>query len=335
MQQTITRRSFLKSSTAATTAAIAGGAAAQSGVLFEDTVPLRRQAIRTKGNRGSSGSIVALKDGSLLFACGNPGDELQTSGILGSISKDGGRTCSAPYSMQRNYAKDETVQPSLLRLKDESLLFAYNVQNNYQGPDIRRYDGHIYVRRSKDEGKTWEDQFCATIYPGCHTTNPDHLIQLSSGRVVLPAEWTMEVGGGEIGHAVCLCYYCDDGYTWIRSKNWVDTGKTTEEPSIVELKDGRLLMIYRTVLGYVGKAYSEDAGDTWTDAGLYDLPSPLAPQTITRIPSTGDLLLLWLNNPSAPAFAKGEKQPMVKVGPWQMPRGRVRAPLTSAITVRK
>lgn len=156
---------------------------------------------------------------------------------------------------------------------------------------------------------------------------------------MIPVEWTRKVGGGEAGHMVCLCYYTDDGYTWIRSRNFVDTGKTTEEPSVVELKDDRLLMVFRNLMGYVGRAYSHDGGDTWTGVGFYNLPSPLAPQYITRIPTTGDLLLLWLNNPHAPGLAKGEKQPRVKfesglpnAGTWEFPLGRIRAPLTSAIS---
>ena len=112
---------------------------------------------------------------------------------------------------------------------------------------------------------------------------------------------------------VCLCYYTDDGYTWVRSRNFVDTGKTTEEPSIVELKDGRLLMVFRNLKGYVGRAYSPDQGDSWTEPGFFELPSALSPQCITRIPKTGDLLLLWLNNPLAVGFARGEKQPTVRI----------------------
>jgi sialidase-1 len=298
--------------------------------LFEDLVVIPLPTDHT--HRGMSGSIVELRDGSLLFASGNPRGEIHRGGIIGHMSHDGGRTWGEPFSMQRNFARLETLAPSLLRLKDARLLFGYTTLNNYQGRDLRLYDGHFYVRYSWDEARTWSDHFCATLYPGFHTVNPHRVIQLSSGRIVVPADWTREVGGGEAGHMVCLCYYSDDGYTWLRSRNFVDTGKTTEEPSIVALKDGRLLMVFRNREGYVGRAYSHDEGDSWTEPGFYELPSPLAPQYITRIPKTGDLLLLWLNNPLAVGFARGEKQAIVRIGEITRSLGQLRAPLSSAIS---
>ena len=336
----MTRRQFMRRSLVTTAAGVAtfrhgkAEASAQSGsatkALFEDIVVIPLPTDHT--HRGYSGSIVELRDGSLLFATGNPRNEIQQSGIIGRMSRDGGRTWGDPFSMQRNFARYGTLQPSLLRLKDNRILFGYNTLNNYQGADIRLYDGHFYVRYSCDEARTWSDPFCATLYPGYNTVNPDRVIQLSSGRIVVPSDWSLAVGGGEAGHGVCLCYYSDDSYTWIRSRNFVDTGKTTEEPSIVALKDGRLLMVFRNRMGYVGKAYSSDQGDSWSEPGFYELPSPLSPQHITRIPKTGDLLLLWLNNPLAVGFAKGEKQPIVRIGEITRSLGQLRAPLSSAIS---
>ena len=336
----MTRRQFMRKSLVTTTAGVTtlrqgkAEASANSGsstkALFEDIVVIPLPTDRT--HRGMSGSIIELRDGSLLFATGNPRNEIQQSGVIGRISHDGGRTWGDPFSMQRNFARLGTLQPSLLRLKDNRILFGYNTLNNYQGQDLRSFDAHFYVRYSGDEARTWSDPFCATLYPGFHTVNPDHVIQLSSGRIVVPSEWTHEMGGGEAGHAVCLCYYTDDGYTWIRSRNFVDTGKTTEEPSIVGLKDGRLLMVFRNRMGYVGRAYSPDQGESWTEPGFYELPSPLSPQSITRIPKTGDLLLLWLNNPLAVGFARGEKQTIVRIGEITRSLGQLRAPLSSAIS---
>ena len=299
-------------------------------MLFEDTVVVPLAPTHT--HRGVSGSILERKDGSLLFACGNPADEIHPSGIIGRISADGGSTWGAPFSMQKNIAKSETVAPSLLRLQNGDILFGYNVLNNWTGPDIRLYDGHFYVRRSCDEGKSWSDQICATLHPGFHTVQPQSMVQLSSGRIIVPAEWSKNVGGGEAGHCVSLCYWSDDGHMWVRSRDYVDIGTTTEEPSVVELDDGRLLMAFRCIEGYVGHALSHDGGDTWKDVGLYELPSPLSRTYISRIPDTGHLLLLWNNNPHAPGRAKGEEQPEIKIAQLTLPLGSARTPLTSAIS---
>jgi sialidase-1 len=77
-------------------------------------------------------------------------------------------------------------------------------------------------------------------------------------------------------------------------------GSTSEEPTVVELKDGRLLMYIRNGLGYVGRSYSADGGVTWSKPDLTSFKHPRGPLTLTRIPQTGDLLFFWLNNPDAP-----------------------------------
>ncbi len=306
--------------------------AAAGAALFEDhiVIPLPGQAA---ASRGYSGSIVELKDGSLLFACGNAGGTLPGGGIIGFRSADGGRTWGAPFRMQPNVARRETIAPSLLRLRDGRLLFAYNVLNNWEGADHRTYDGRVYVRWSSDEGRTWSDQFSVMHHPGFHTVQPQHVIQLATGRIVVPAEWSRQVGGGEAGHCVSLSYFSDDGQTWCRGNNYVDVGSTTEEPSVVELKDGRLMMVFRCLKGYVGKAYSTDRGDTWSPGEMTSLGAPMAPCTIHRVPTTGDLLLLWCNNPDAPGLhARGEKQETVAMGGLQRRLGDLRTPLTAAIS---
>lgn len=318
------RREFLLSSTLA-----AGLRAAQQP---EDSLVVPMVPGRT--HRGSTGSMVELRDGSLLFAHANPEHwtDNRRSGILARRSTDRGRHWSEPILLQKHVARLATLQPSLLRLADGDLLLAYNVMNRYEGADLRLYDGKIYVRRSSDDGATWSDPVCATPYPAYHTVNPDRLIQLSSGRILLPVERTHTLGGGEAGHMAALCYWTDDGFTWVPGRSGVDVGTTTEEPSVAQLADGRLIMVFRNRTGFVGRAYSTDQGDTWSEPGFLTLPSPLAPQTIKRIPKTGDLLLLWLNNPAAPGLARKEPQPIVQIGEIRRARGAVRAPLSAAIS---
>lgn len=309
---------------------VAAGNGSGGKALFEDRVAVPLPVNHT--HRGYTGDIVELKDGSLLLAYAAPPESRFKGGIAGRKSSDRGVTWSDEFLMQANAGKLETIAVNLQRLASGELLFGYLLIDNYEGTDHRKYSGHYYVRRSGDEGRTWSHPICVTPYPSFHNVNPDRIFQLSSGRIIVPAEWSMAAGGGEAGHMVSLCYYSDDGYIWIRSQNYVDVGSTTEEPAIVELKDGRLLMVFRNNLGYVGRAYSEDKGDTWSKYELLDLPSPLAPQLITQIPGTGDLLLLWCNNPDAPARARREAQPTVKIAQMTRQLGEVRAPLTSAIS---
>jgi sialidase-1 len=66
---------------------------------------------------------------------------------------------------------------------------------------------------------------------------------------------------------------------------------------VVELKDGSLMLWIRTDKRKIYRAYSKDKGETWSTPEPMELDSPLSPQSIKRIPSTGDLLLVWNNSP--------------------------------------
>ena len=64
---------------------------------------------------------------------------------------------------------------------------------------------------------------------------------------------------------------------------------------MVERKDGSLFAILRSDVGYLYQAVSRDRGETWGEATPTKLTSPQAEPCLQRIPSTGDLLLIWCN----------------------------------------
>lgn len=97
------------------------------------------------------------------------------------------------------------------------------------------------------------------------------------------------------------------------------------EPGVVELTDGRIMMVFRNYGGYVGQAFSSNGGMTWSKGELIrQLPAPQSPQSVKRIPATGDLLMVWNHNPHPEAWHYGE--------PILSEKARRRAPLTSAIS---
>lgn len=154
--------------------------------------------------------------------------------------------------------------------------------------------------------------------------NNDRMVQLSTGRLISPValnipEWFF----------ISFVFYSDDeGATWHRSRSFVQvpTMGGAGEPGVVELRDGRLMMVFRSYGGYVGRSYSIDGGVTWSEAEMIEqLPSPQAPQSIKRIPSTGDLLLVWNHNTKAPDGIWMD-------GPVPLAETRRRSPLTAAIS---
>ena len=299
------------------------GVSAAADPLFE-VVPLQ-----TAYGRGSSGDIVELKDGTLLFAT-HPRKEFMKAGILARTSKDGGRTWSKESTLvaPANGGREDLISlwghPSLLRLPNGDILLSYVVvtQTSYWSASPRvsegeglLYNAHNYWRRSSDEGQSWTDQYIMTPQPGYNLMHNGKLLLLSTGRIICPITYKKRdliIPAADHGGYVSTCFYSDDnGYSWQRSKNDVNmlpVGVEADEPHVIELKDGRLMMLFRTYSGFVGRAYSEDGGETWSEGKLVkELPMPrCTPLTVDRIPSTGDLLLTMPTSP-------GERRPLLSM----------------------
>lgn len=259
--------------------------------------------------RYSEGSVIALRDNSLLYATtefvGGGADHAGAT-IVGRISRDGGRTWETQRTLQKNIGKQNVMSVTLRRLPREGkqgdarpLGLFFLVKN---GPD----DLDLLLRVSEDDGQTFGEPILITPEPGYHVMNNDRVAILSSGRLVCPVATTEEVFREGGGHFVSLCYLSDDGgKTWRRGAGRVDQPERgAMEPEVVELADGRLLMIVRTQLGLIGASISSDGGDSWSEPSKLPLPAPESPATIRTIPATGDLLLIW-NNVHKPGAGHG------------------------------
>ncbi|MCK5733953.1 MAG: exo-alpha-sialidase [Candidatus Latescibacteria bacterium] len=283
----------------------------QDGILFEDihVVPMPKGRF---GYRGMPGDIVPLQDGTLLMC-------YTREGIVGRTSSDKGRTWSdesvlvpnpGPPSAQGYYG-----HPSFLRLPQGDILLSY-IYNAQTEP----YYAHNYYRRSADEGKTWSEQFVLTPYPGYIMVHNAKLRLLSDGRIIAPAEYKKERPSSDdhSDFAVVAAYSDTNGYSWQMSGNDVDIlPHEAQEPHVVELKDGRVMLLFRTYSGFVGRAYSTDRGETWS-AGELVRDLPLSKRTsavsVDRIPATGDLLVMRC------------------IGEGGGPEGRYRTPFVAAVS---
>jgi sialidase-1 len=247
--------------------------------------------------RNSEGSMVKLRNGQILFAythfTGGTKDDAASHIALRRSSDGGSSWTEKDELLVRNEGQVNTMSVSFLRLGSGDILLGYITRESHS-------EMPCYVRRSSDEGKTWSERIMAAAPVSDNekyfVVNNERLVQLSSGRILVPA--AIHPKGTEPGR-VTVFYSDDNGDTWKRSRSILDTPDPEDlwdglqEPGVIELKDGKVLMWMRTVLGSQLYSYSADKGETWTEPVPSFLLSPCSPASIKRIPSTGDLLVIY------------------------------------------
>jgi len=237
------------------------------------------------------GDILQLADGRLLVVWSDyptGGFPEAPTRIAAMTSADGGETWSAPYALLDNAAQESVMCFSLLRLSSGEILFFYGRWQSHA-------DFQVFVRSSGDETRTWDEPVMITTGDGYCVMINARVIQLASGRIVAPIERTADCSVP--GHVlVSTAFYSDDeGRSWTKSQTDLALPKRgAMEPGVVELRDGRLLMIIRTQLGQIYRSYSNDEAVTWAEAEPMGLAvAPPAHAAISRLPTTDDLLLIW------------------------------------------
>jgi len=257
--------------------------------------------------RHSEGDIEVLRDGRLLLAWsefeGGFADDARAQ-IAAKLSPDGGRTWGETFVLQSNVGRRNVMSVSLLRKRNGELLLFFLRKD---APD----DLSVWMRRALREPDQWTTPTRVSSLPGYHVMNNDRVIELAGGRLLAPVALTPDIRT-QYKAQKCLCYISDDGgAAWRPGKGRVGLDQSAAmEPGVVELKDGRIRMIIRTSLGYIYASDSADKGETWSEPRATPLVAPAAPATITRIPSTGDLLLVWINNPKGAKASWKERTPL-------------------------
>ncbi len=244
--------------------------------------------------RNSEGDFIQLKNGDILFIYTHftegAGDHAGAY-LAGRISSDDGKTwTSEDMTILPNEGDMNVMSVSLLRLTDGRIALFYLRKNS-------EADCIPYMRTSTDEAKTWSEPIKCIDDPGYFVMNNDRVVQLRSGRILLPVS-LHDFSGPSPGVGRVMCYYSDDGgSTWAKSAEAPNPDHIVlQEPGVVELKNGDLMMFIRTDANVQYFSFSKDGGEHWTQVEPGNIRSPLSPASIERIPATGDLLLVWNNN---------------------------------------
>jgi len=262
--------------------------------------------------RNSEGDFITLKDGRLLFVythyTGSSSDDHATAYLAGRFSSDKGKSWDREdHLVLENEGKMNVMSVSLLRLQNGEIALFYLRKNSVT-------DCIPMVRFSGDEARSWSEPVrCIQDREGYFVLNNHRVIQLKSGRLLMAVAYhgnSIPDRKNRLGSA--WSYYSDDnGRNWQPGREVANPDSVVvQEPGVVELKEGRILMWMRTNSGFQYQSWSTDGGIGWTAAQRSNIKSPLSPAAIDRIPRTGDLLLVWNNNDNSNPATKGKRTPL-------------------------
>ncbi len=268
--------------------------------------------------RNSEGDFITLEDGRILFVythfTGGAADH-SSAFLAGRYSSDGGKTWTQKdQTIVENDGKQNIMSVSLLRLQSGQIALFYVRKNSLQ-------DLVPVMRTSEDEGAHWSEpvEIISPEHVGYYVLNNDRVVQLKSGRLVVPLALHQNLPGSNRFNpgASFLCYYSDDnGKSWQRGEKVAvekqpgDKQPYMQEPGLVELNDGRLMGFCRTNGGSQYVAYSQDGGKTFSTLKPSNIISPVSPASIERIPASGDLLLVWNNHRDITPELRGKRTPL-------------------------
>lgn len=245
---------------------------------------------------GGSAGLVRLGSGGIGLVYGQTEDVMFGHSIWFSRSEDEGQTWSRPIRISEPYndAYYHNYKAAIVTSTGRIVVPTYNALS---GPDP------VY----------------GAVFDGPSDQYP------AKGRALLGDGWSV-VGAHDYENLLCYswAYYSDDeGETWHRNRGHRGGGTggelmvnidytggghhSCEEPGAAEVSPGHLLMLLRTPLGRFYQSWSNDDGTSWCHPEPTALASARAPASLTRIPGTDDLLVIW-NQASADEIQMGRQR---------------------------
>jgi hypothetical protein len=233
---------------------------------------------------GILGPFIDLGDGRVMTA--------REGGL--AISDDDGTTWSEP-----NKPDDGSDLPGglLLRTRENTLILVFIDATTFKwgwidetSEPIANVRGDVWTMRSLDGGRTWIDrQQLLDGYCGCLMD----IIETRDGDIVVPIYQLLYDPGH---HTTSTCVSADQGATWMRS-NIIDLGghghhDGGDEGTLVQLSDGRLLMLMRTSWDLLWETFSEDGGRSWRTFRPSAHDASSAPGYLVGLTS-GRIVLAW------------------------------------------
>ena len=237
-------------------------------------------------------TILKLPDGSLLTADGNTTVR----------SRDLGKTWgeSSPILTGADAAQPGPGVPGgtmrLVLTKDNVIVLLWRDKrvddwDKVTGELGPKAAGSVWSIRSLDGGKNWTDR--QKIFGGICGHPPISLLQVQNGNLVVPVQY---YASRPLRCVIQPYVSTDNGKTWT-GRNIIDLGGHGDhdgafEPSMVELRDGRVWMLVRTNWDRFWEAISDDHGLNWRTIRPTAIGASSSPSYLLRLAS-GRLVLFW------------------------------------------
>ena len=166
--------------------------------------------------------------------------------------------------VQADGSRHPTWNPVLFQPKNAPLMLFYKV-----GPSPSTWWGEF--KTSSDGGKTWSA--AQKLPKGIFGPIKNKPVQLANGDILCPT--SNETDTKPSAWAIYFERTSDLGKTWTRTELLHDGLKIGAiQPSILFLGGDKLQAVGRTKQSKVFQITSEDAGKTWGEISLTDLPNP-------------------------------------------------------------
>ena len=263
------------------------------------------QATTENTPRNGEGTFLRLKDGRIMYLytkfSGEKWFDHCNANIVAIYSDDEGETWGGeriiigPNEIAQNH-----MCPNLVRADDGGIVLVYGEKHDTRRTTIP------WCICSYDEGETWTQPVrCTSDEDGYYIKENDHMIKLSTGRIVLPINDhpLITKPDGSIGissHGKLFFVASDDnGKTWFDlcehiSIPFPETSNTgLQETTVYELADGSLRAFSRTDLYCQYECSSTDQGKSWTTPKPNRFfSSPTAPMLVRDV---GDMTVAVFN----------------------------------------
>ncbi len=218
-------------------------------------------------------SLVLMQDGRVMAAWWSaPFEGAASQRILRAYSSDQGRTWSKAETLQ-DFPNRADFDPAFVVCGRRTFLF-------FSATDPIR----VHVRHSDDSGNEWSEP--VEIAEPNHTTRSNG-IRLASGELLVP----MHRRGTKAG---CVLKSSDEGRTWKQFGSVANPNGEGGEPTIAQLRSGKVMMILRTKDADVWRSISSDKGESWSMPEKTELTGT---SSASQLVALRDGLLVLTHNP--------------------------------------